>query len=505
MFQTRATDRSTSVRPAFAAAVTVLLTVLAMAGDRGALADEGGASDTTLVTRDRAGALATVSAYGLSTASDDFSANLGTNGRSCGTCHAAEDAWTITPKHARSLASNDPLFTPNDGSDCPPLTPDQAPDSALSSQLLDYGLIRVQLAIPGTAGFSLAAATNPGGCAIPPGSPDASGQLFLFRRPLPSTNLIFNSAIMWDGRETLQAITTQTDSQSMDALLFDLADQANSATTGHAQGASIAGTPAQAGIVAFETHLSTAQLSIGQRARPLFLNADGAHGGPDYLQQAVAPQFFVGVNDPLKPGFTAAAFDIFAAWEPTAPGAALLAQTSRAIGRGEAVFNNTTFVIHDVPGLNSFPDNPLYNPADPFAGRDVVGGCGLCHNNPNVGNHSTALPINIGVTMARPTNNDGTPNTVLDVARLPLYTLENTATGATVDVTDPGKAMISGRWTDIGKTKGPMLRGLGARAPYFHNGSAPDLRAVVKFYNARFNIGLTPRQSRDLATFLGAL
>jgi cytochrome c peroxidase len=72
-------------------------------------------------------------------------------------------------------------------------------------------------------------------------------------------------------------------------------------------------------------------------------------------------------------------------------------------------------------------------------------------------------------------------------------------------VTDPGKAMISGKWTDIGKTKGPMLRGLGARAPYFHNGSARDLRDVVKFYNARFNIGLTPRQSRDLVTFLGAL
>ena len=46
-----------------------------------------------------------------------------------------------------------------------------------------------------------------------------------------------------------------------------------------------------------------------------------------------------------------------------------------------------------------------------------------------------------------------------------------------------------------------MLRGLGARDPYFHNGSAQDLQLV---HNARFDIGLT-RGSRDLATFLGAL
>jgi cytochrome c peroxidase len=505
MFQPGTKDRVVSVRPRSAAAASVLLALLAASVHRSAFAAGGGAEDTSLVTRDRAGALATVSPSDLSTTSDGFSANLGTNGRSCATCHVAEDAWTLTPKHARSLASSDPLFAPNDGSDCPPAAAGQGPDSALSSELLDYGVIRVQLAIPATANFSLAAATNPKGCAIPPGSAAVNGQLFLFRRPLPTTNLVFDSAIMWDGRETLQPIATQTDLQSKDALRFDLADQANSATTGHAQGASIAGTQAQADIVAFEAGLATAQLSIGQRARPVFLNADGAHGGPDYLRDTVAPRFFIGVNDPLKPGFTAAAFGIFGAWEPTAPGAELLAQTRRAIGRGEAIFNNTTFVIHDVPGLNSFPSNPLYNPSDPFAGQDIVGGCGLCHNNPNVGNHSTALAINIGVTMAHPTNNDGTPNTVLDVGHLPVYTLENIASGASVDVTDPGKAMISGKWTDIGKTKGPMLRGLGARPPYFHNGSAHDLRTVVKFYNARFNMGLTPRQSRDLVTFLGAL
>jgi len=65
--------------------------------------------------------------------------------------------------------------------------------------------------------------------------------------------------------------------------------------------------------------------------------------------------------------------------------------------------------------------------------------------------------------------------------------------------------MISGNWMDIGKTKGPILRGLAARAPYFHNGSASDLATVVTFYNQRFNIGLTPQQQADLVTFLEAL
>jgi cytochrome c peroxidase len=164
-----------------------------------------------------------------------------------------------------------------------------------------------------------------------------------------------------------------------------------------------------------------------------------------------------------------------------------------------------TFTIHDVPGLNSATTNPLFNPKDPFAGKDIVGGCAICHNSPDVGNHSTSLPINIGVTMASPTNNDGSPNTVLDIAKLPVYTLASVANGAQVAVTDPGRALISGNFVDIGKTKGPILRGLAARAPYFHNGSAKDLPTVVSFYNARFAIGLTADQQTDLAAFLQAL
>jgi cytochrome c peroxidase len=65
--------------------------------------------------------------------------------------------------------------------------------------------------------------------------------------------------------------------------------------------------------------------------------------------------------------------------------------------------------------------------------------------------------------------------------------------------------MITGKWADIGKFKGPILRALAARAPYFHNGSAETLEEVVEFYETRFNIGLTAREKADLVAFLRAL
>jgi cytochrome c peroxidase len=65
--------------------------------------------------------------------------------------------------------------------------------------------------------------------------------------------------------------------------------------------------------------------------------------------------------------------------------------------------------------------------------------------------------------------------------------------------------MITGRWKDIGKFKGPILRALAARAPYFHNGSAATLEEVVEFYDTRFNIGLTEQEKADLVAFLRAL
>jgi len=60
-------------------------------------------------------------------------------------------------------------------------------------------------------------------------------------------------------------------------------------------------------------------------------------------------------------------------------------------------------------------------------------------------------------------------------------------------------SFIAATWQPSGH---PMPRG---RAPYFHNGSAATLLDVVNFYNQRFNIGLTPAQTSDMAAFLQTL
>jgi cytochrome c peroxidase len=49
------------------------------------------------------------------------------------------------------------------------------------------------------------------------------------------------------------------------------------------------------------------------------------------------------------------------------------------------------------------------------------------------------------------------------------------------------------------------LRGLWQHAPYFHDGSAPDLLAVVNHYNQQFKLNLTDRQKADLVEFLKSL
>jgi cytochrome c peroxidase len=57
----------------------------------------------------------------------------------------------------------------------------------------------------------------------------------------------------------------------------------------------------------------------------------------------------------------------------------------------------------------------------------------------------------------------------------------------------------------VGKVKGPILRGLSARAPYFHNGSAKTLLDVVRFYELRFGVFFSPQEEDDLVAFLSSL
>jgi cytochrome c peroxidase len=49
------------------------------------------------------------------------------------------------------------------------------------------------------------------------------------------------------------------------------------------------------------------------------------------------------------------------------------------------------------------------------------------------------------------------------------------------------------------------LRGLWQHPPYFHDGSASDLPAVVNHYNTVLPLGLTSAEKTDLVEFLKTL
>jgi cytochrome c peroxidase len=410
-----------------------------------------------------------------------FFTSLGTNGRSCVTCHQPGDAWSITPEHLqeRFEASRglDPVFRTNDGSNSP-----EADVSTLSarrraySMLLTRGLIRVGLPVPANAEFAIIGVDDPYHHA------SAAGELSLFRRPLPTTNLPFISGVMWDGRETVTPITGPL-TNSVPALIADLMHQANDATTGHAQAAHPLTTQQQRQIADFELGLFTAQVHDDDAGR---LDGEEARGGPSFLPNAT---FYIGINDtlgadPTGMAFNSVAMTLYDPWTNlSSDHDAHRREARERVARGQALFNTKPINITGVKGLN-----------DALNVHTIVGTCTTCHNSPNVGNHSVGLPLDIGLT-------DASRRT----ADMPLYTLQNKTTLATIQTTDPGRAMLTGKWKDVARFKGPVLRGLAARAPYFHNGFAATLDDAVEFYDTRFGIGFRDDEKEDLVAFLKTL
>jgi cytochrome c peroxidase len=424
-----------------------------------------------LPTRNDSGVAATFSTTGGFDFNNPFFKSLGTNGRSCVTCHQPNEGWGVSAagvqRRFEESKGQDPIFRRVDGANCPTAVGSR---SSIYSLLLSKALIRIDRPLPDGAEFSITVASDPYGCSSPT-------DISVYRRPLPSTNLKFLSAVMWDGRETAKGKTIQE----------DFLQQAIDATLGHAQAASAPDAATVNAIRAFETSIFTAQI-FDRRAGSLF--DDGATGGPVALSQQ---DFFLGINDPLGGNPSGAAFDpaifnLFSAW------AAKDRDRNRdededsrekraAVVRGQTLFNSLPIPITGVAGLN-----------DNLGVAVIPGTCGTCHDSPNAGNHSLSVPLNIGLADAS--------RRTLD---LPLFTLKNNTTGEQVQTSDPGRAMVSGKWADIGKFKGPVLRGLAARAPYFHNGSAATLLDAVDFYNDRFNLNLTREQKADLVAFLKTL
>jgi len=129
------------------------------------------------------------------TANNAFFQNLGTNGRTCDTCHQKQNGWTVSAADVRDRfadsAGTDPIFRLVDGATCPT---DNV--STLGAKrrayklLLDKGLIRIGLPLPSAPNleFSVASVDDPYGCTTNPATgltSPTTGIVSMYRRPLP--------------------------------------------------------------------------------------------------------------------------------------------------------------------------------------------------------------------------------------------------------------------------------------------------------------------------------
>jgi len=433
------------------------------------------------------GSVATYTTAGEINESNTFFTTLGSNARTCNSCHQPAQGMSITPTALTALftstSGTDPVFDAIDGANCPTVA---AGNTAGRSLLLNSGLVRIPITLPTTAQFTITVVNDPYGCAA---TLSATGQqvVSVYRRPLPSTGLPFLSNVQWDTRETLAALNN---SVTLDAsLTTDLTSQMDDAVTNHEQGTVTPTAAEVAEVLTFEQGLFTAQATDSLAGS---LSASGATGGPTNL---AAMNYYPGINDafggdPTGTKFSSASMTLYTAWANST-------NTQQAsIARGENIFNNSPMKITNVSGLP-----PLNGP----------GTCSTCHDTPNIGNHSLPLPMDTGIMHISASETD--PNIVAALAQLsapslPVYQVNGckvNGVAVTYVTTDPGKALSSGLCADVNHLKVPGLRGLAARAPYFHNGSATTLAQLVNFYNARFQMGLNPGQKTDLVNFLNAL
>jgi cytochrome c peroxidase len=457
---------------------------------------------------DATGLIGTYNINGPIDKHNEFFQSLGTNGRSCSTCHIADQAMSFTPAHAQALYEQtrgaDPLFASVDGANC---TNVAARDRAGHSLLLNNGLIRIPMPVPPSALYSISVVHDPYGCALRIDPTTHVLTASVYRRPLPTANVSFLSAVMFDGRETLSPLNVEATFEFN--LHADLVHQAMDATLNHAQAAASPTDAQLNSIVDFELGLYSGQIWDNQAG---LLSDGGARGGP--MNLADQP-YYPGMNDTLGADPNGIAFNpvsmtLYTAWQPSAANrGGFYPYNARAeIAAGEALFNSAPMTISNVRGLN---DNAALKNPTAFAGT-----CATCHDTPNIGHHSLPLPLDIGI--AHTSNPSLEPDPIVAAAvrelsepDLPVFLISgcpnpfNKGQLESFYTTDPGKWLVTGNCADFNRVKGPILRGLAARAPYFHNGAAANLRELVNFYNQRFQMALSETQKSQLVAFLNSL
>ena len=478
----------------------------------------------------------------------------GPNGQSCATCHRPGDGMTVhVPTIQNAFAASggtDPLFRPNDTANRPDADVSTVDARRTAYSLtLALGVTRIDKGFPANPEFVVAPQTTDEFGTLPRGTP---ATLALFRRPLVNTNMRFDSAVLWDGRQSITNLRGQvkgaakallsnpalTDAEADDIARFQLGvftdqviDNRDSFPESHAGDLSAEG--ARGGV------RNLRRRAFGSESPCLFtdpfltkttvqLTHTVTPDTPTYFPQDGAGSLTPSSCEEVEQG--GRNMTTFRAWLSLS-GNSDPELSRRRIAHGEEIFNRAVLHVPPdivIPGLEQ-EDH-----------RRARAHCTTCHATNNIGNHPDAsFFVRIGSDSVKILQElaDAHPETpslqdfVTRTAMLPQYCLRSTVVGApplpgagvtgavncgdyqgneTLGIpgdtvtSDPGRAMVTGKWVDIGKFKPPILRGLATRSPYFHGSAADSTVGIVDFYNARFNIGLSDEEKQDLVRFLEA-
>jgi len=472
------------------------------------------------------GTLGVLNAEGpIQTRDQPFFQPLGTNGRACVTCHQPADSMSLSVRSILSRwklsGAKDPLFAPVDGANCPNLPMEKRSSHSL---LLSKGLFRIALPWPPRDAtgrtirpeFDITLISDPTGCNSDPvyGMASKHPHVSVFRRPRMAANLKFvepdKPVSLWSIRTgEVRPVDPETGHRLGGNLMADSRDatlraQMDDAARTHMQ-ASMGLSPAdRAAIRRFEVQIYAAQIDdrVGGS-----LQSDGAFLGPQALRDGKPVAVMAYSARPIFPeieGWITSRVASSITWRPLVrlpefprqrPNEANETPQQRAyrdsVARGYLSFVYRQFLIRNVADLNGFIGNPVKQT------------CASCHNMVQTGMDVAPGYLDIGTN---------TIPTAIPAPDLPLFRIDchkdappHPYLGRRIYTTDLGRALITGRCADVGKVVVQQMRGLAARAPYFANGSAPDLRAVVQYYDDRFHIGYSEQEKTDLVNFMGAL
>jgi hypothetical protein len=312
----------------------------------------------------------------------------------------------------------------------------------------------------------------------------------VFRRPRPAVNLKFVLApdngffnvklgvLLDKDPDTGKPVSMN---MMADARAGTLPIQAQSAYHDHLEGKGQLTRDQLNRIIAFESQVYAGQVWDNGAKDLTEPNGPGALGPWNMFREKEGV-----LNSPAKPVFLS-----FDHWKSDT-------EFRQSVARGNDIFLNRNFWVRDVAHINSIG---LANPAKRS--------CAVCHNAVMSGMDRAPGWVDLGTTNY-PTWTE--PNAMNEPGELPVFKLTCRADakphpflGRVIYTSDPGRALITGKCTDIGAITMGQFRGLAARAPYFSNGSAKNLMELVDYYDRRFDMRLTSKEKQDLVNFLGVL